>query len=150
MSLNTNPIALFLLGLVVISVLGNNQSMTIASTILLLLQQTKSYKLLDFSSKYGLSVGIILLSIGVLAPLASGKINLPNNLKTWLDWKMLFSIAIGVLVAWLGGRGVFLMGNQPFLVTGILVGTVIGVAFLGGIPVGPLIAAGMVSLLVRT
>jgi UPF0756 membrane protein NGO1674 len=31
------------------------------------------------------------------------------------------------------------------LVTGLLIGTVIGVAFVGGIPVGPLIAAGLLS-----
>lgn len=149
MSLNTNPVALLLVGLIVISVLGNNQSMVISSTVLLLLHQTKSQKILDFSSKYGLSIGIIILTIGVLAPLVSGKINLPTSLKMWLDWKMLVSIAIGILVAWFGGRGVHLMGGQPFLLTGILVGTVIGVAFFNGIPVGPLIAAGMVSMFVK-
>ncbi|MGV8429073.1 DUF441 family protein [Pseudomonas aeruginosa] len=40
-----------------------------------------------------------------------------------------------------------LMGEQPILVTGLLIGTIIGVAFLGGIPVGPLIAAGILALL---
>ena len=34
------------------------------------------------------------------------------------------------------------MSEQPVLVTGLLIGTIIGVSFLGGIPVGPLIAAG--------
>ncbi|VTR52204.1 Protein of uncharacterised function (DUF441) [Actinobacillus pleuropneumoniae] len=51
-------------------------------------------------------------------------------------------------MAWLGGRGVSLMGGQPLLVTGLLVGTIIGVALLGGVPVGPLIAAGILSLLI--
>ena len=39
------------------------------------------------------------------------------------------------------------MSEQPVLVTGLLLGTIIGVAFLGGIPVGPLIAAGILSLI---
>ena len=52
-----------------------------------------------------------------------------------------------MLVAWLAGKGVPLMGEQPILVTGLLIGTIIGVAFLGGIPVGPLIAAGILALL---
>ena len=43
---------------------------------------------------------------------------------------------MGMLVAWLAGRGVPLMSEQPVLVTGLLLGTIIGVAFLGGIPVG--------------
>lgn len=61
---------------------------------------------------------------------------------------MLLSIIAGVLVAWLGGRGISLMGNQPVLVTGLLIGTIIGVAFLKGVPVGPLIAAGILSLVI--
>ncbi|MCP9689427.1 DUF441 family protein [Escherichia fergusonii] len=51
-------------------------------------------------------------------------------------------------VSWLGGRGVTLMGSQPQLVAGLLVGTVLGVALFRGVPVGPLIAAGLVSLIV--
>lgn len=47
-----------------------------------------------------------------------------------------------------GGRGVTLMGSQPQLVAGLLVGTVLGVALFRGVPVGPLIAAGLVSLIV--
>ena len=39
------------------------------------------------------------------------------------------------------------MSEQPVLVTGLLLGTIIGVAFLGGIPVGLLIAAGILSLI---
>ena len=38
------------------------------------------------------------------------------------------AIAVGVIVSWLGGRGVTLMGSQPQLVAGLLVGTVLGVA----------------------
>ena len=83
---------------------------------------------------------------GVLSPLVSGKIQLPD-LSGFLSWKMALSISVGVLVAWLAGKGVPLMGEQPILVTGLLIGTIIGVAFLGGIPVGPLIAAGILALL---
>jgi uncharacterized membrane protein (DUF441 family) len=40
------------------------------------------------------------------------------------------------------------MTNQPSVVAGLLVGTVLGVAFLRGVPVGPLIAAGILSLFI--
>ena len=42
------------------------------------------------------------------------------------------AIAVGVIVSWLGGRGVTLMGSQPQLVAGLLVGTVLGVALFRG------------------
>ena len=69
-------------------------------------------------------------------------------LKSFMHWKSLCAIGIGLLVAWLGGRGVSLMSNQPNIVAGLLIGTVAGVALLKGVPVGPLIAAGILSLLI--
>ena len=42
------------------------------------------------------------------------------------------------------------MSVQPSVIGGLLIGTVIGVAFFRGVPVGPLIAAGIVSLFVTT
>ena len=44
--------------------------------------------------------------------------------------------------------GESLMGSQPHLVAGLLVGTVLGVALFRGVPVGPLIAAGIISLFI--
>ena len=90
--------------------------------------------------------GNYVLTLGVLSPLVSGKIPLPE-LSAFIHWKMFSSIGVGIFVAWLAGQGVDLMTNQPVLVTGLMIGTVIGVSFFGGIPVGPLIAAGILALL---
>lgn len=146
MSLQFNPIAIFLVVLIFLGVIGNNSSITIAATVLLLMQQTFLAKYLPYMEKYGLNLGIIILTVGVLAPIISGKIQLPGFVAL-LNWKMLLAIAIGIFVAWFGGRGVGLLGTQPVLITGLLIGTIIGVSFFGGIPVGPLIAAGILSLM---
>lgn len=146
MSLQFNPIAIFLVVLIFLGVVGNNSSITIAATVLLLMQQTFLAKYLPYMEKYGLNLGIIILTVGVLAPIISGKIQLPSFVAL-LNWKMLLAIVIGILVAWFGGRGVGLLGTQPVLITGLLIGTIIGVSFFGGIPVGPLIAAGILSLM---
>lgn len=98
--------------------------------------------------KQGLSIGIIILTISVMAPIASGTLPASTLIHTFANWKSLVAIGVGVLVSWLGGRGVTLMGTQPHLVAGLLVGTVLGVALFRGVPVGPLIAAGLVSLLI--
>ncbi len=132
--------------LILLGVLSNNQSITIAATVLLLMQQTILARYIPLAEQYGVQAGIILLTIGVLSPLVSGKIQIPS-LAGFLNWRMLAAVSVGVLVAWLAGRGVPLMSEQPVLVTGLLLGTIIGVAFLGGIPVGPLIAAGILSFL---
>ncbi|OOF86409.1 DUF441 domain-containing protein [Rodentibacter ratti] len=146
MSLQFNMIALLLVILIILGIVSHNSAITISAAVLLIMQQTFLSEYIPLVEKYGLKIGIIILTAGVLSPLVSGKIKLPN-LADFLSWKMALSIVIGVFVAWLAGKGVALMGAQPVLVTGLLIGTVAGVAFLGGIPVGPLIAAGMLALL---
>lgn len=145
MSLQFNIIALLLVILIILGLLSHNSAITISAAVLLIMQQTFLSSHIPLLEKYGVKIGIIILTIGVLSPLVSGKIQLPD-LSGFLSWKMALSIAVGVLVAWLAGKGVPLMGEQPILVTGLLIGTIIGVAFLGGIPVGPLIAAGILAL----
>ncbi|QIM66868.1 hypothetical protein A4G16_05525 [Mannheimia granulomatis] len=147
MTLQLNSVALLLVVLIVLGLVSQNSAVTISAAVLLIMQQTVLSKYLPFVDQYGLKIGIIILTIGVLAPLVSGRIAIPE-VAQFLNWKMALAIVAGVIVAWLGGRGVGLMGGQPILVTGLLIGTVIGVAFLKGVPVGPLIAAGILSLVI--
>ncbi len=139
-----------LLVLLACGIFSHNSAVTIAAAVLIVLKITPLQDLLPYVQQHGLNIGIIILTIGVLAPIASGKIAGESILKSFLSWKSLLAIAIGVFVAWLGGRGVKLMSNQPDIVAGLLIGTVAGVAVLRGVPVGPLIAAGILSLLIGT
>ena len=146
MTLQFNMVALLLVFLIVLGLISQNSAITTSAAVLLIMQQTLLSKYIPILEQYGVKIGIIILTIGVLAPLVSGKIQLPD-LSSFLNWKMGVSIATGILVAWLAGKGVPLMSEQPILVTG-LIGTIIGVSFLGGIPVGPLIAAGILAVLI--
>lgn len=140
--------SLLLLGLAALGILSSNSAVTIAMVVLLLLRVLGLQQTFPWLEKYGLTIGIIILTIGVMTPLASGKISLQTIGQSFLHWKSLIAIAIGILVAYLGGRGAILMGSQPTVVAGLLIGTVIGVALFKGVPVGPLIAAGILSLLI--
>lgn len=141
---------LVLLVLLACGIFSHNTAVTIAAAVLIVLKITPLNELLPYVQQHGLNIGIIILTIGVLAPIASGKIPGDSILKSFLSWKSLLAIAIGLFVAWLGGRGVKLMSSQPDVVAGLLIGTVAGVAVLRGVPVGPLIAAGILSLLIGT
>lgn len=145
--MNVSFVSLFLVTLIFLGVISQNNSITISATVLLLMQQTALVQFVPLVEKHGLNIGIIFLTVGVLSPLVSGRVQvLP--VAEFLNFKIIASVLIGIFVAWLAGRGVFLMGQQPVLVAGLLIGTVIGVAFMGGIPVGPLIAAGILSFVV--
>ncbi|MDG6346341.1 DUF441 family protein [Glaesserella parasuis] len=147
MSLQFNSVALLLVALILLGIFSQNSAVTISAALLLIMQQTLLSKYVPYLDQYGIKIGIIILTIGVLAPIVSGRIALPELVQL-INWKMIVAIIAGIVVAWLGGRGVTLMGNQPVLVTGLLIGTIIGVAFLKGVPVGPLIAAGILSLII--
>ncbi|GIO29884.1 MULTISPECIES: DUF441 domain-containing protein [Paenibacillus] len=140
--------SLILLLLAALGIISSNTPITIAVIVLLLIRVLHLQQLFPWLEKYGLTVGIVILTIGVMTPLASGKIGLQAIGESFLNWKSLLAIAVGMLVAYLGGRGATLMSMNPTIVAGLLVGTVLGVALLRGVPVGPLIAAGILSLLI--
>lgn len=145
--MNVSFVSLFLVALIFLGVISQNNSITISATILLLMQQTALAQFVLLVEKHGLNIGIIILTVSVLSPLVSGRIQIPPA-AGFLNLKMAVAVSVGIFVAWIAGRGVPLMGQQPVLMTGLLIGTVIGVAFMGGIPVGPLIAAGILSFVV--
>ncbi|RWR02899.1 membrane protein [[Pantoea] beijingensis] len=132
----------------VLSFFVHNTAVTISILILIFIKITPLSQFFPVVEKQGITVGIIILTIAVMAPLASGSLPPSTLLKSFFDWKSLLAIAVGILVSWLGGRGVALMSSQPTIVGGLLIGTIIGVSLFRGVPVGPLIAAGIVSMFI--
>lgn len=137
---------LMLLLIVVLGVISKNATVWIAGLGLLLLRLWPNDQPLVWTHQYGLKIGVAVLTMGVLAPVALGKIPWTQLADTMKSVSGLVAIAVGIFVAYLGGRGTGLLMNQPTIVTGLLIGTIIGVAFFRGVPVGPLIAAGILSL----
>ncbi|NIA43069.1 MULTISPECIES: DUF441 domain-containing protein [Providencia] len=145
---HVDPTLIILLVLAGLGIISHNMTVTLAMLFLLVVRVTPLNNYFPWIEKYGLTIGILILTIGVMAPIASGKITANEVLSSFLNWKSILAIVIGIAVSWLGSRGVTLMSHQPSTVAGLLVGTVIGVALFRGVPVGPLIAAGILSLLI--
>jgi len=139
---------IILVCLAVLSYFVHNSAVTISILILLAIKLTPLSQFFPYVEKQGIQIGIIILTVAVMAPLASGTLPASSLLKSFANWQSIVAIIVGVFVAWLGGRGVSFMSVQPSVIGGLLIGTVIGVAFFRGVPVGPLIAAGIVSLFV--
>jgi uncharacterized membrane protein (DUF441 family) len=142
-----DTVNVILLLLLAIGILGNNESVAIAVSILLVLRLIHLDRYFPLLEKYGLQVGIIILTIGVLAPIASGKIGWDQMIKVFTHPSTIFGLVVGIFVAYLGGRGLSLLSSNPLMVASIMIGTIIGVSFLRGVPVGPLIAAGIASII---
>ncbi|MDE1481339.1 DUF441 domain-containing protein [Xenorhabdus bovienii] len=143
-----DPTLLILLVLAGLGIISHNMTVTLAMLFLLIVRITPLNHFFPWVEKYGLTIGILILTVGVMAPIASGKISAQDIFSSFLNWKSLLAIAVGIIVSWLGSRGVALMSSQPSTVAGLLVGTVLGVALFKGVPVGPLIAAGILSIMI--
>lgn len=134
--------------IIALSVIGNNHSVSIAAILLLLI------KLLGFNSwfpaveSHGINIGIIILTMAVLVPIADGRIGMGEIAGAFKSSAGLIAIGVGVVVAWLAAQGVPFMKGSPEAVTALVAGTIIGVCFFRGLPVGPLIAGGVVAVIV--
>lgn len=135
-----------LLIILVLSVIGNNHSVSIAAASLLLVKLLNLDNLFPFLETHALTAGITILTIAVLTPLATGRISLRDMLEALKTPTGIIAIVTGIFVAWLAGQGFFFIKDAPEVVTAIVVGTIVGVCFFKGLAVGPLIAGGIVYL----
>ncbi|MGN7470441.1 DUF441 domain-containing protein [Brevibacillus sp. SAFN-007a] len=142
-------INLTLLLLLALGIAGNNATVSIAVALLLLMRLLSLERFFPVLEQHGLQIGIIILTIGILTPLASGKINPAAMLDLFTHWQTVLAVVIGVFVAYLAGKGTMLMAGNPLIVTGLLFGTIIGVTFFRGVAVGPLIAAGILAFILQ-
>lgn len=140
---------LLILFVLLISLVAKNYTVAIACGILLVLRISHAAQALEFLEKHGLTAGIVILTVGVLAPVAAGKIQVEQIMRSFQSTMGIFAVLTGIVVAYFGGRGVYLLKNDPFIISSIIIGTVIGVALFRGIAVGPLIAAGITAILYK-
>jgi uncharacterized membrane protein (DUF441 family) len=135
---------LFLLLLFSISLIAKNKSLIIAVSVLLLLKLigVESKIFTQIQSK-GIEWGVTIITIAVLAPIASGDIgfkDLGGAFKTPFAWIALLS---GIVVALLAKGGVILLAKDPHITTALVLGTILAVSLFKGVAVGPLIGAGI-------
>ena len=138
---------ILLLVITLLGIIGKNYVVAAAAGVLLVLRLLHGETLFPFLEKNAINVGIGIITLAILVPFASGEIGWKEMYRTLASPIGLVTLAAGIFVAYLGGRGVSYLTTQPQVMVGLMVGTILGVAFFRGIPVGPLIAAGMVSLL---
>jgi len=96
-----------------------------------------------------LDAGLFFLLIAVLTPFASGRVGVREIVGTFRNLPGLVAVAGGTIAAYICGQGVVLLQVRPEVTVGLIVGTIIGVALLRGVPVGPLAAAGLTAVLLN-
>lgn len=145
-----NEPVLFLLILLVAGIIAKNQSLIIAVSILLFI------KIIGLEEKWipaiqakGIHWGVTIITIAVLAPIATGEIGFKQliaSLQSFSAWVALLS---GVFVALVAKGGITLLSTNPHITAALVLGTIIAVSLFHGVAVGPLIGAGIAYMVIK-
>jgi uncharacterized membrane protein (DUF441 family) len=140
---------LLLVGLVVIGLIGRSRNITTAACILLIFKLLSLDRFLPLIERRGLETGLLLLTIGVLVPFLNGKITRKDVTSIFTSAPGILALAGGALATYTNGAGLALLKADPQMIAGLMLGSIIGIIFLKGVPAGPLMAAGITALLLE-
>jgi uncharacterized membrane protein (DUF441 family) len=135
--------------LIVVGLIGKSPIISTAACVLLIVKLIHLERYLPTIERRGLELGLLFLTFSVLVPFASGRIQtkeITNALTSWPGWLALLG---GALATYVNGKGLEMLKFDPQLIVGMVFGSILGIVFLRGIPVGPLMAAGITAILFK-
>lgn len=139
---------ILLLVILAMGLVAGNALISGAAIVLLLMKTGDLEPLFPMVTKYGFSLGLFFMIITILAPLADERITLSRFTGELFSRTGLITVAVSAVSALMAKQGVGFLNERPELLVGLLVGGVFGVIFLGGVPTGPLIPAGLAALVI--
>lgn len=134
---------LLLLVILILGLAGKSGVLVAAASVLLLLHSLHLNRLVGAIETRALELGLIFLMVSVLAPFARGEIHARELVRTLLSAPGILTVLAAVLATRLNLGGLEILKREPSLMLGIVVGSIAGVILARGIPVGPLMAAGL-------
>ncbi len=140
----------FLLLLLSIAMIAKNNSLLVAVVFLLIIKVIGlGDKVFPFLQGKGINIGVTIITIAVLVPIATGAIGFKDLLEALKSPYAWIALASGIAVALIAKNGVTLLANDPHITVALVVGTVMAVALFKGIAVGPLIGAGIAYMAMK-
>ena len=144
----TNKIVISII--ILISFLAKNKSMVFAGFVILLLSFLNNDNLNNLPKNYFLNIGMTFLMIWMLSPLLDKENNLQLlNMKSYLNIEAIVSFIVGFFIVIIAAKGLNFLNNNQSVLSGVITGSIIGVTFFGGIPVGILTASGITFLIIK-
>ncbi|MBM7867775.1 DUF441 family protein [Heliobacterium gestii] len=105
--------------------------------------------LLEWIEQNGVDMGLIMLTLAMLAPFATGKVGAREVLLSFASLPGLIALIGGILATNLNKQGIDLLSGEPQIIVGMIVGSLVGIVLFGGVPVGPLMAGGLTALFLQ-
>ncbi|AYF53686.1 DUF441 domain-containing protein [Clostridium botulinum C] len=134
--------------LIFLSFLGKNKSLGIASIVIIIISFFNDKKCISFVENHFMNFGMTFLMIWMLIPIIKNPMFI-QNIKSSLTLKGIVCFFSGLIVAILASKGIGFLKGSTDTITGIILGSIVGVSLLGGVPVGPLIASGIAYEIIK-
>lgn len=142
-------VEILLVLLILTGILGGSPIIATASSFLLMMKLIHLEHFFPTIERRGLELGLLFLTIAVLVPFAAGKISLEDIRNVFFSAHGLLAISAGSVAAFLNGKGLELLKSDPHLMIGLVVGSVLGIIFLRGIPTGPMMGAALTMVFLK-
>lgn len=140
---------LMLVSLIIIGLLGRSHIIATAASLLLILKLTSLERFFPTVERRGLELGLLFLMMSVLVPFATERVTLREISMLFTSWYGLLALAGGAIATYMNGKGLDLLKLEPEIIIGLVIGSIFGIVFLKGVPVGPLMAAGITVVLLK-
>lgn len=141
---------LLLVILIIIGLVGRSHIITVSACFLLIVKLIQLQRYFPAIERRGLELGLLFLTIAVLVPFANNRISLRDVTTVFTSWPGMMALAGGAIATYMNGKGLDMLKLDPQLIVGLVIGSMIGIIFFKGIPVGPLMAAGITAFLLKT
>ncbi|AGK99374.1 DUF441 domain-containing protein [Clostridium pasteurianum] len=135
-----------------ISIIGKANSVSVATAILLIIKLLNIEKyIFPALDKSGVFWALVLLIAAILIPIANGSISpfkIKDNLTSVIG---IIALLLSFFTTYLSGLGLKYLTVQGHgdVMPALILGSIAAAAFLGGVPVGPLITTGLLALVMK-
>ncbi len=141
--------SIFLLIISILGILSRSRVIVIAGIILLILNELNVRTFMRFFSNNGIEIGLVFLLMAILSSMMLTPLNADKLKNVLISRQGIVAVIAGLLATKFNGFGLALLSDTPKLMIGIILGSLIGISFFGGIPVGPLTASGIAALFLK-
>lgn len=135
--------------LIIIGLISRSSIITTAACVLLIVKLVHLDRFLPTIERRGLELGLLFLTMAILVPFASGRISTKEVWAAISSWPGIIAIVGGCIATMMNAKGLEVLKIDPQIIVGLVLGSIIGITFFRGIPVGPLMAAGLTAVLMK-
>ncbi len=141
---------LVMLFLLIIAIIGKSHLVAMGCCILMAIKFSGLDKMLfPFLELKGLKIGLLILMVYILLPLAKGNVNVRDVKFSFTTLPGVLALIGGALATHLNNEGIKLMKTMPEIIFGMTIGTILGTVFFRGIPCGPVMAAAVTAIMLE-